>query len=118
MHYKGDSIEDRDAAVERLRDFLRSSYMTGAEAARRIGVRDMTLYSWLQGNRKPSSAERIIAFLDSIPAERAGITPTGYEYREYKDWRWRGSCWMPLEGIVRLERLGFSRYSNNNLTSR
>jgi hypothetical protein len=29
----------------------------------------------------------------------------------------RGSCWMPLEGIVRLVRLGFSRYSNNNLTS-
>jgi hypothetical protein len=39
------------------------------------------------GNSKPRSGERIIAFLDSIPAERAGITPTGYEYREYKNWR-------------------------------
>jgi rubredoxin len=47
----------------------------------------MTLYSWLQGKSKPRSGERIIAFLDAVPAERAGITPTGYEYREYKNWR-------------------------------
>ena len=32
-------------------------------------------------------AERIITFLDSMPAERGGIMPTGYEYREYKNWR-------------------------------
>ena len=77
----------REAAVGRLREFLRFSYMTGTQLTRQIGVTDTTLYSWLQGNSKPRSAERIIAFLDSIPAERAGITPTGYEYREYKNWQ-------------------------------
>ena len=86
MRYKGDSIEERKAAVERLREFLRLNYATGTEVARRIGVRDTTLYSWLQGKSRPRSAARIIAFLDSLPAERADILPTGYEYREYKNW--------------------------------
>jgi hypothetical protein len=31
--------------------------------------------------------EPIIAFLDSVPADRSGIMPPGYEYREYKNWR-------------------------------
>jgi rubredoxin len=52
-------------------------------------VRDTTLYAWLQGKSKPQSivAARIVTFLDSLPAERAGIMPIGYEYREYKNWR-------------------------------
>jgi hypothetical protein len=87
MRYNQGSIEEREAAVERLREFLRFNYVTGTQVARQMGVRDTTLYSWLQGNSEPRSAESVIAFLDSIPAERAGITPTGYEYREYKDWR-------------------------------
>jgi hypothetical protein len=37
-----------------LRDFIRLNYMTGAEVARQIGVRDMTVYSWLQGESRPS----------------------------------------------------------------
>jgi transcriptional regulator with XRE-family HTH domain len=82
-------MEERDAAVERLREFLRFNYVTGNQVARRIGVNDTTLYSWLQGTSRPRSARaaRLIAFLDSLPAERAGVTPTGYEYREYKNWR-------------------------------
>jgi hypothetical protein len=86
---KSDSMEERDAAVERLREFLRFSYVTGSQVARRIGVNDTTLYSWLHGTSRPRSARaaRLIAFLESLPAERAGITPTGYEYREYKNWR-------------------------------
>ena len=52
-----------------------------------VRVRAMTLYSWLQGKSRPASAGRIIAFLDSMPKERGGIIPTGYEYREYKNWR-------------------------------
>jgi hypothetical protein len=44
-------MEERDGIVERLRDFLRLNYMTGAEVARQIGVRDGTLYTWLQGER-------------------------------------------------------------------
>jgi DNA-binding transcriptional regulator YiaG len=72
-----------DAIVERLRDFIRLNYMTGADVARQIGVRDTTLYSWLQGESRPSKPERITAFLNSIPAESgSGITPNGYQYRE------------------------------------
>ena len=86
MQYKQKSIEERDGAVERLRQFLRLN-MTDAEAARSIGVRAKTLYSWIADESKPASPERIEAFLDSMPAERSGIMPTGYEYREYKNWR-------------------------------
>jgi DNA-binding XRE family transcriptional regulator len=87
MRYKGKSSEQRDGAVERLREFLRFNYMTGAQAAQRIGVRAETLYAWLQEKSRPKDIERIIDFLDSMPAERTGIMPTGYEYREYKNWR-------------------------------
>ena len=75
--------------MERLREFLRFDYLTGTQVAGRIGVRDTTLYAWLQGKSKPLSAvaAQIIAFLESLPAEPAGIVPTGYEYREYKNWR-------------------------------
>ena len=67
MRYKRNSIEKREAAVERLREFLRFNYVTGTQAARRIGVRDTTLYSWLQGKSRPASgaAALIIAFLGS-----------------------------------------------------
>jgi hypothetical protein len=61
------------------------NYMTGAQAAQRIGVRPETLYPWLQGKSRPKDVERILAFLDSIPVERTGIMPTGCEYREYKN---------------------------------
>ena len=54
-------MQERGEVVERLREFLRLNYMTGAEAARRMGVRDSTLYSWLQGESKPASPERIFA---------------------------------------------------------
>jgi hypothetical protein len=64
---KSKSIEELDAAVERLREFLRINYLTGAQAARGIGVRAEALYAWLQGHSRPRSAERIIAFLDSMP---------------------------------------------------
>ena len=82
-------MEERDAAFERLREFLRFDYTTGTEAALRIGVRDTTLYSWLQGKStaRSATAARITAFLNSLPVERAGIMPAGYEYREYKNWR-------------------------------
>jgi hypothetical protein len=89
VRYTSDSIEEGDAAVDRLREFLRFNYTTGRETTRRIGVRDTTLYSWLQGKSRSRSAAavRIVAFLESLPAERTGIIPTGYEYREYKNWR-------------------------------
>jgi hypothetical protein len=85
--YKGNSIEERDAAVELLREFLRLNYMTAAQAAQRIGVRPETLYPWLRGKIRPKDVESIVAFLDSVPIERGGIIPTGYECREYKNWR-------------------------------
>jgi hypothetical protein len=37
MRHKQESIEERDAVVERLREFLRFNYMTTAEVARRGG---------------------------------------------------------------------------------
>lgn len=73
--------------VSCLRDFPRFNYLTGNQVAQQIGVRDTTLYSWLPGKSRPRSDERIMAFLDSMPAERGGIMPTGYEYQEYKNWR-------------------------------
>jgi len=83
VRYKRKSIEDQEAVVAQLREFRRLNYITGAQAARWIGVRAETLYSWLQGHSKPNSPERIAAFLDSMSAERSGIMPTGCKYREY-----------------------------------
>ena len=40
-----DSMDEQEAALERLREFLRFSYVTGNQVARRIGVNDTTLYS-------------------------------------------------------------------------
>ena len=45
VRHEGKSIEERDAAVERLREFLRVNYLTGAQAAQRIGVRTEALYA-------------------------------------------------------------------------
>jgi hypothetical protein len=59
-----------------------------AEIAREIGVNDSTVYSWLLGQARPAEPQRIAVFLDSLPRENgSGIAPTGYQYREYKNWR-------------------------------
>jgi transcriptional regulator with XRE-family HTH domain len=64
VRFKRQLIEERDAVVERLREFLHLSYMTGTEVAGRIGVRAETLYAWLKGESLPNSPERIAAFLE------------------------------------------------------
>ena len=79
--------------------------MTAAQAAQRIGVRPETLYPWLQGKSRPKDIERIVAFLNSLPAERSGIMPTGYEYREYKNWR----------GIPKLRRCPFCKQAKGEI---
>jgi hypothetical protein len=85
---KQKTTDERDEVVQRLREFIRFGYMTGSEVARQIGVHDTAVYSWLLGEFRPTNPQRITAFLDSIPAEHgSGIAPTGYEYREYKNWR-------------------------------
>ena len=77
-----DQLKEIDALVERLREFIRLNYMTAAEVARQIGVRDTTVYDWLLGRASPAEPKRIAAFLDSLPRENgSGIAPTGYEYR-------------------------------------
>ena len=77
-----------DAIVERLRDFLRLNYLSYKEMAKRIGVHEYSLHAWLTGKTRPADPDRITAFLDSLPPEpRSGIAPTGYQYREYKNWR-------------------------------
>jgi DNA-binding XRE family transcriptional regulator len=107
VRYKNNSVYDPEAAVERLREFLRLNCLTGNQVARRIGVRDTTIYSWLQERSTPRSATaaRIIAFLDSLPTERAGIMPTGYEYREYKNWR----------GILKPRRCPFCKQAKGEI---
>ena len=83
-----EELREIDGIVERLREFLRLNYMTGADVARRTGIRDMTVYSWLQGESRPAEPQRITAFLKAIPAESgSGVAPNGYQYREYKNWR-------------------------------
>jgi hypothetical protein len=67
---KGKPTDEQDKFVERLREFIRLNYVSGAQAARSIGVRAETLYSWLAGESRPASPDRIEAFLDSMPAER------------------------------------------------
>jgi hypothetical protein len=83
-----DQLEEIDALVERLREFVRLNYMTAAEVARRMSIRDSAVYSWLHGENRPAKPEVISAFLKSVPTENgSGIAPIGYEYREYKNWR-------------------------------
>jgi hypothetical protein len=83
-----EELKEVDALLERLRDFIRLNYTTAAEVARQIGVRDATIYDWLLGRTRPAEPQRIAAFLNSLPRENgSGVAPTGYEYREYKNWR-------------------------------
>jgi hypothetical protein len=102
-----------DALVERLRDFIRLNYTTAAEVARQIGVRDTTIYDWLLGKARPAKPERITAFLNSLPKDHgSGIAPTGYEYREYKNWRGipkprRCPFCKQAKGDIRRSRGGF-----------
>jgi hypothetical protein len=49
-----DQLREIDALVERLREFVRLNYMTAAEVARRIAVRDTTVYDWLLGSGQTS----------------------------------------------------------------
>ena len=65
-----DQLREIDALVERLREFIRLSYMTAAEVARQIGVRDTTIYDWLLAQARPAEPKRIAAFLDSLPTEK------------------------------------------------
>jgi len=44
--------------IERLREFIRFGYVTGAEVARRIGVHDATVYSWIQGEFLPANPKQ------------------------------------------------------------
>jgi hypothetical protein len=44
-------MEEQEAAVEHLRDFMRSSYLTGNQVARRIGVRDTTILFLVAGEK-------------------------------------------------------------------
>ena len=96
-----------------FREFIRFDYVTTTELARRLGVRDGTLYSWLKEEFKPDNPEKINVFLDSLPAESgSGIMPTGYEYQEYKNWRGipkprRCPFCKAAKGEIRKVRRGF-----------
>ena len=71
-----EELKEIDAVFHRLREFLRLNYPTGAEVARRLGVRDSIVYSWLQGEFKPAHPQRVRSFLDAVPVESSsGIVP-------------------------------------------
>jgi hypothetical protein len=105
-----EQLQEVDALVERLREFTRLNYVTAAE----IGVRDSTIYDWLLRRARPAEPKRITAFLDSLPRENgSGIAPSGYEYREYKNWRGipkprRCPFCKQAKGEIRRSRGGFS----------
>jgi hypothetical protein len=108
-----DQLREIDDLVERRREFIRLNYMTAAEVARQIGVRDSTVYDWLLSRARPAEPKRIAAFLDSLPTENgSGIAPTGYQYREYKNWRGipkprRCPFCKQAKGKIRRRRGGF-----------
>lgn len=108
-----DELAKIDALLERLREFIRLNYMTAAEVARQIGVKDTTVYDWLLGRARPAKPERITAFLNSLPKDHgSGIAPSGYEYREYKNWRGiskprRCPFCKQVKGEIRKARGGF-----------
>ncbi|MFY9987398.1 MAG: Lar family restriction alleviation protein [Chthoniobacterales bacterium] len=88
QHRSREELKEIDSLLERLGEFVRLNYMTAAEIAREIGVNNSTVYSWLLGQYRPENPKRLAEFLDSLPKENgSGISPTGYEYREYKNWR-------------------------------
>jgi hypothetical protein len=58
---KSELPDERDALVERLREFIRFGYVTGSEIASRRGVTDRPVYAWLQGEARP--ADRLTLFL-------------------------------------------------------
>ena len=84
----GKSIEEIDWIVDRLCDYWRTNYITEAELAHRRGLSASALNGWLKGNRRPTSLDRIMVFLEGLDPEPAsGTMLTGYEYRKYKNWR-------------------------------
>jgi len=110
---QNDELKEIDALVERLREFVRLNYVTATEVARQIGINDSTVYSWLLGQTRPAEPKRILTFLDSLPRENgSGMAPTGYQYREYENWRGipKPRC-CPLckqvKGEIRRRRGGF-----------
>jgi hypothetical protein len=42
---------------------IKCSLLGVPDVARRMGLRDMTVYSWLKGHSRPPEPERITAFL-------------------------------------------------------
>jgi len=53
LRRSGEELKVVDALVERLRDFIRLNYLTAAEVARQIGVREATIYDWLLRRTRP-----------------------------------------------------------------
>lgn len=66
---------------------MRLDYMTEKKEQRDRRVRWHAVCV-AQRREQATDPERITAFLDSLPPEpHSGIAPTGYQYREYKNWR-------------------------------
>jgi hypothetical protein len=115
----GKSEEEQDRAIDHLRDFLNVNYVPATEVARSLNVRPERVYSWLSRKSRPSHPERITAFLDALPSEPgSGVTPTGYQYRESKNWRGilkprRCPFCKRAKGVIRRARGAFASVCPN-----
>ena len=93
MARKQQPEDEPDEVLERLREFVRFGYVTGSEVARRIGVTDGTVYSWLLGEfdrrtRNASSPSWTLCLLNPAqeshqPATSIANTRIGEVYRSH-----------------------------------
>ena len=60
---------------KRLREFIRVNYMIASEVARRLDVRDSTVYSWLQGEFRPANPKRITIFFALYRLNQVQVSP-------------------------------------------
>ena len=73
-------LQEIDAVVERLREFIRLEYLSHEKIAALIGVHDSSLHARLSGKTRPVQPERITAFLENRGAEKgSGLAQAGYE---------------------------------------
>ena len=111
-HRSMEELRNIDATVERLREFIRSNYITVTEIAPRLGVRDGTIFSWIKGEFRPANPERITSFLDSMPAESSsGISPTRLRISRVQKLAWHSEATaLPvLQTIERGDKKGQGR---------
>src|ERR1700756_3914888 len=81
-------LNEIDAIVERLREFIRFGYVTGAEVARANRRDGWGALFLVPGRISTGESKAHLGFLRLYSNRiESGISPTGYPHREYKNWR-------------------------------